>query len=126
MLRPLKDFVLIRRDKHEGKIGLIVVPENAREELTRGVVVAVGPGKRQSCALADRLEKALGKGILSPRDRELFAVVELLRLEAPTLKVGDKVLFGKYSGNPALVKLEGEEVECQLIREEEIYGVIEP
>jgi chaperonin GroES len=68
---PLQDRVLVKRDESETKIGSIVIPDTAKEPVTRGVVLAVGPGR------------ILDNGS---------------RIE-PRLKAGDKVIFGKYSGS---------------------------
>lgn len=93
-IRPLHDRVIVRREEEERKsAGGIVLPDTATEKPSRGEVIAVGGGKQ------------LDNG-------------EVRALE---LKVGDKVLFGKYSGNE--VKLDGEEV--LVMREEDIMGVLE-
>lgn len=68
---PLQDRLLVKRDDAESKIGSIIIPDNAKEPVTRGVVLAVGPGR------------VLDSGA---------------RIE-PRLKAGDKVIFGKYSGS---------------------------
>ena len=91
-LRPLHDRVLIKRLDSERKTASgIVIPESAAEKPDQGEVKAVGPGK-------------VVDGKLTPID----------------LKVGDKVLFGKYAGQS--VKVDGEEL--LVIREEEILAVI--
>ncbi|MDX1251886.1 MAG: co-chaperone GroES [Gammaproteobacteria bacterium] len=93
-IRPLYDRVIIRRLEEERKsAGGIVIPDSATEKPVRGEVVAVGKGK------------ALDNGDLRPLE----------------VKVGDKVLFGKYSGTE--VKVEGQEL--LVMREEDIMGVIE-
>jgi chaperonin GroES len=92
-LRPLHDRVIVKRLDNERKTASgIVIPENAAEKPDQGEVVAVGPGKRDD------------NGKLISMD----------------LKVGDRVLFGKYSGQT--VKVEGEEL--LVMREEDIMGVI--
>jgi co-chaperonin GroES (HSP10) len=146
MLRPLNDFVVVKRDDQEGRIGSIIIPQNAREKLTRGTVMAVGPGVRDPGKLADELAEAMGVIDAGARDsvaRGLYAseedvaatraalgvlmgVEQKLRRRVPSVKVGDHVLFGKYSGNEARIKDEnGDEHDCMLMREEEIYGLIE-
>jgi chaperonin GroES len=92
-IRPLHDRVIVKRLDNERKTASgIVIPENAAEKPDQGEVVAVGPGKRDD------------NGKLISMD----------------LKVGDRVLFGKYSGQT--VKVEGEEL--LVMREEDIMGVI--
>jgi chaperonin GroES len=81
-LNPLDDRVVIRRLEAEEKTaGGIVLPDTAKEKPQKGEVLAVGPGK---------LIEATGKRV------------------PPEVKVGDTVLFGKYSGNE--VELEGDEI----------------
>jgi chaperonin GroES len=93
-LRPLNDRVIIKRLDNERKTASgIVIPDSAAEKPDQGEVVAVGPGKRTE------------DGKVLPVD----------------LKTGDKVLFGKYSGQT--VKVNGEEL--LVIREEEILAVIQ-
>ncbi len=93
-IRPLHDRVVIRRQEEETTSpGGIVLPDSAAEKPIQGEVIAVGNGK------------ILDNGEVSPLD----------------VKVGDKVLFGKYSGTE--VKLGDEEV--LVMREEDIMGVIE-
>jgi len=93
-IRPLHDRVLIRRQEEERKTaGGIVIPDSATEKPIRGEVIAVGNGK------------VLENGEKRPLD----------------VKVGDTVLFGKYSGTE--VKVEGEEL--LVMREEDIMAVIE-
>ncbi len=93
-IRPLHDRVVIRRMEEERtSAGGIVIPESAAEKPIRGEVISLGPGK------------VLDDGETRPID----------------LKVGDKVLFGKYSGNE--VKIDGEEY--LIMREDDIMGVIE-
>jgi chaperonin GroES len=92
-IRPLHDRVVIRREEEESKsAGGIVLPGSAAEKPARGEVVAVGVGK------------ILESGEVRPLD----------------VKVGDKVLFGQYSGNT--VKLDGEEF--LIVSENEILGVV--
>ncbi len=92
-IRPLHDRVIVKRLDNERKTASgIVIPDNAAEKPDQGEVVAVGPGKRD----------------------------ENGKLIAMDLKVGDRILFGKYSGQT--VKVEGEEL--LVMREEDIMGVI--
>ena len=92
-IRPLHDRVIVKRLDNERKTASgIVIPDNAAEKPDQGEVVAVGPGKRDDNG----------------------------KLIAMDLKVGDKVLFGKYSGQT--VKVEGEEL--LVMREEDVMGVI--
>jgi chaperonin GroES len=92
-IRPLHDRVIVKRLDNERKTASgIVIPENAAEKPDQGEVVAVGPGKKDDNG----------------------------KLIAMDLKVGDRILFGKYSGQT--VKVEGEEL--LVMREEDIMGVI--
>ena len=93
-IRPLHDRVIIKRLEQETKsAGGIVIPDSAAEKPQRGEVIAVGNGKR------------LDNG----------------EVRALDVKVGDKVLFGKYSGNE--VKVDGDEL--VVMREDDIMAVLE-
>lgn len=93
-IRPLYDRVLVKRIEEKEQVqGGIIIPDTAKEKPQQGEVLAVGKGKR------------LEDGSLVPLD----------------VKAGDKVLFGKYSGNE--VKIDGEE--CLILREDEILGILE-
>ena len=92
-LSPLHDRVIVKRLDQETKTASgIVIPESAAEKPDQGEVLAVGPGKRDSD----------GK-----------------RIE-PDLKVGERVLFGKYSGQQ--VKVDG--TDLLVLREEDIVAVV--
>ena len=92
-IRPLHDRVIVKRLDQERKTASgIVIPDNAAEMPDQGEIMAVGPGKRDD------------NGKIVPLD----------------VKVGDKVLFGKYSGQT--VKVDGEEL--LVMREEDIMGVV--
>ena len=91
-IRPLQDRVIVKRVKEEEKTkGGIIIPDTAKEKPIEGEVIAVGNGKVND------------EGKLRPLD----------------VKVGDRVLFGKYSGNE--VKIDG--VEHVLLREEDVLAV---
>jgi len=93
-IRPLHDRVLVRRMEDETKsAGGILIPDNAKEKPSRGEILAVGNGKH------------LDNGDVRPLE----------------VKVGDKVLFGKYAGNE--VKVDGEEL--LVMREDDIVGIID-
>ena len=93
-IRPLHDRVVVRRKEEETTTpGGIVLPGSATEKPVQGEILAVGKGK------------ILENGDIRPLD----------------VKVGDTVLFGKYSGTE--IKIDGEEV--LVMREEDIMGVIE-
>jgi len=93
-IRPLHDRVIVRRMEEETTTsGGIVLPGSATEKPDQGEVLAIGKGK------------ILENGDVRPMD----------------LQVGDKVLFGKYSGTE--VKMDGEAI--LVMREEDIMGVIE-
>ncbi len=92
-IRPLHDRVVVKRLEEERKsAGGIVIPDNAAEKPDQGEVIAVGNGK------------ILEDGKVRPLD----------------VKVGDRILFGKYSGTT--VKVEGDEL--LVMREDDIMGVI--
>lgn len=91
--RPLHDRLLIKRTEAETRSkGGIIIPDSAKEKPIEGVVVAVGNGK----------------------------VLEDGKVRNLEVKVGDKVLFGKYSGTE--IKIEGEE--HVILREDEVLGVL--
>jgi chaperonin GroES len=93
-IRPLHDRVVIKRLEEELKTaGGIIIPESAAEKPQRGEVLAVGPGGRGD-------------------DNELVPL---------DVKVGDKVLFGKWSGTED--KVDGEDV--LIMKESDIMGVLE-
>ena len=93
-IRPLQDRILLKRVKEEEKSkGGIIIPDTAKEKPIEGEVLAVGNGK------------ILDDGSVRKID----------------LKVGDRVLFGKYAGTE--VKIDGEE--RLIVREDDILGVIE-
>jgi chaperonin GroES len=93
--RPLGDRVLIRRVDEESRTkGGIIIPDNAKEKPQEGEVVAVGPGDWDDD----------GKRI------------------AMSVKVGDRILFGKWSGSE--VKIDGDEL--LIMKEADILGILDP
>ena len=93
-LRPMQDRIIVKRVEEETMTaGGIYIPETAKEKPQKGEIVAVGNGKKTE------------DGKVIPMD----------------VKVGDKVLFGKYSGTE--IKIEGEEF--LIMREDDILGVME-
>jgi chaperonin GroES len=91
--RPLQDRVLVRRIEEEEKSrGGIIIPDTAREKPMEGEVLAAGPGARGE------------DGKLHPLD----------------VKIGDRVLFGKWSGTE--IKIDGEDL--VIMKESDIMGVI--
>src|SRR5215210_6373558 len=91
--RPLHDRVVVKRiDADEKSAGGIIIPDTAKEKPSQGEIIAVGPGGRDEA------------GKLIPID----------------LKVGNKVLFGKWSGTE--VKLDGQEL--LIMKESDIMGVL--
>jgi chaperonin GroES len=93
-IRPLHDRVLVKRIASEEKTkGGLYIPETAKEKPVEGTIIAIGNGK-----------------ILDNGQRVALDV-----------KIGDRVLFGKYSGNE--VKIDGEE--HVVLREEELYAIID-
>jgi len=92
-IRPLYDRIVIKRiEEAETMKGGIIIPDSAKEKPQEGEVIAVGNGKR------------LDDGKLVPLE----------------VKAGDRILFGKYSGNE--IKLDGDEY--LIVREDEILGVL--
>ena len=92
--RPLHDRVVVRRiDEDQKTAGGIIIPDTAKEKPMQGEIVAVGPGARNE------------KGEVVPLD----------------VKVGDRVLFGKWSGTE--VKIDGKEL--LIMKESDIMGVLE-
>ena len=93
-IRPLHDRVIVKRLEEERKTASdIVIPDAAAEKPDQGQVLAVGPGKRDENGKHVTLD----------------------------VKVGDRILFGKYAGQT--VKVDGEEL--LVMREEDIMGVVE-
>jgi chaperonin GroES len=93
--RPLGDRVLVKRVEEEEKTrGGIIIPDTAKEKPQEGEVIAVGPGARDE------------SGKIQPLD----------------VKVGDRILFGKWSGTE--VKLNGQDL--LIMKESDILGVLEP
>ncbi|MBZ4184812.1 MULTISPECIES: co-chaperone GroES [Thermomonas] len=92
-IKPLHDRVVIKRMEEEKlSAGGIVIPDSATEKPIKGEVIAVGTGK----------------------------MLENGQVRAPQVKVGDKVLFGKYSGTE--VKLDG--VELLVVKEDDLFAVL--
>ena len=93
-IRPLHDRVIVKRVKEEEKSkGGIIIPDTAKEKPIEGEVLAIGSGKIADDGSVRKLD----------------------------VKVGDRILFGKYSGTE--VKVDGEE--RLILREDDILGVIE-
>ena len=93
-VRPLHDRILIKRIEEKESIkGGIIIPDSAKEKPQEGEVIAVGHGKKTE------------EGKVVPLD----------------VKVGDRILFGKYSGTE--IKLDDQEY--LIVREEEVLGVLE-
>jgi chaperonin GroES len=91
--RPLHDRVVVRRVESEEKTkGGIIIPDTAKEKPAEGEIIAVGPGARDEAG----------------------------KVVALDVKVGDRVLFGKWSGTE--VKLDG--VDLLIMKESDIMGVI--
>ncbi len=93
-VRPLHDRILVKRiEEQEVKKGGIIIPDTAKEKPQEGEVVAVGEGRR------------LESGERQPMD----------------VKVGDLVLFGKYSGTDVMI----DDEEYLILREEDVFAIIE-
>ncbi len=92
--RPLHDRVVVRRVESEEKTaGGIIIPDTAKEKPQEGEIIAVGPGARD----------------------------ETGKLIALDVKVGDRILFGKWSGTE--VKIDGEDL--LIMKESDVMGIIE-
>ena len=92
--RPLHDRIVVRRTEAEEKsVGGIIIPDTAKEKPQEGEVIAAGPGARNEA------------GQLQPLD----------------LKVGDRILFGKWSGTE--IRLDGEDL--LVMKESDVMGIIE-
>lgn len=90
--KPLHDRVLVRRIEQESKsTGGIIIPDSAKEKPVEGEVLAVGPGSRDE------------NGKLCPLD----------------VKVGDRIIFGKWSGTE--LKMDGEEF--LILKEADVFGI---
>jgi len=93
-VKPLHDRILVERiDEEEKTPGGIIIPDTAKEKPSRGKVVAVGSGRKTDDGKVIPLE----------------------------VKVGDKILFGKYAGTE--IKIEGKEY--LMMREDEVFAIIE-
>ena len=93
-IRPLHDRVIVKRVEQERKsTGGIVIPDTAAEKPDQGEVIAVGPGKRND------------EGKREPLD----------------VKVGDRILFGKYSGSEVTL----DDVEYLIMKEEDVLAILE-
>ncbi|MDQ0563579.1 chaperonin GroES [Rhizobium mesoamericanum] len=92
--RPLHDRILVRRvDSEEKTKGGIIIPDTAKEKPQEGEVLAVGPGARNDAG----------------------------QIQALDVKVGDRILFGKWSGTE--IKINGEEL--LIMKESDVMGIIE-
>ncbi|ANK95304.1 MULTISPECIES: co-chaperone GroES [Rhizobium] len=92
--RPLHDRILVRRVASEEKTkGGIIIPDTAKEKPQEGEVIAVGPGARNDAG----------------------------QIEALDVKVGDRILFGKWSGTE--IKIGGEDL--LIMKESDVMGIIE-
>lgn len=95
-VRPLHDRILVKRvDEQETVKGGIIIPDSAREKPQEGIVIAVGQGKKTD------------KGERIPLD----------------VKVGDRILWSKYSGTDLPIKIDAQDY--LIVREEEVLGVLE-
>jgi chaperonin GroES len=93
-IRPLHDRVLVKRleVQEQTSVGGIIIPDTAKEKPQEGEVVAVGPGK----------------------------TTEDGNVQAMNVKVGDKILFGKYAGTDVKI----DEVDYIIMREDDILGIL--
>lgn len=94
-IRPMNDRVLVKRLEPKEQVrGGIIIPDTAKEKPQEGEIIAVGPGKRSEDG---------GK------------------VQAMTVKAGDRVLFGKYAGTDVKV----DDVDYIIMREDDILGILE-
>jgi len=92
-IRPLHDRLIIRRlDEGEQRVGGIIIPDSAKEKPQQGKVIAAGAGKIRDDGTR----------------------------QSPDVQAGDRILFGKYSGQE--IRLDGEDY--LIMREEEVLGVV--
>jgi chaperonin GroES len=92
-IRPLHDRIIVKRlEEGEQKVGGIIIPDTAKEKPQQGEVIAAGTGKVRDDGTR----------------------------QTPDVKAGDRILFGKYSGQE--IKLDGEEY--LIMKEEEVLGVL--
>ena len=147
--RPLHDRVVIRRAESDTKSkGGIIIPDNAKEKPQEGEVIAVGSGVRDESGTVQPLDVKAGDRVVvrrikedqktaggiiipdtvqeKPQEGEVISVGPGApdnngKLVPTTVKSGDYVLFGKWSGTE--VKLDGEEL--LIMKEADIMGVIE-
>ena len=92
-IRPLHDRIIVKRlEEGEQKVGGIIIPDSAKEKPQQGEVIAAGTGKVRDDGTR----------------------------QTPDVKAGDRILFGKYSGQE--IKLDGEDY--LIMREEEVLGVL--
>ncbi|AHF87169.1 molecular chaperone GroES (plasmid) [Rhizobium leguminosarum bv. trifolii WSM1689] len=92
--RPLHDRILVRRvDSEEKTKGGIIIPDTAKEKPQEGEVIAVGPGARNDAG----------------------------QIQALDVKIGDRILFGKWSGTE--IKINGEDL--LIMKESDVMGIIE-
>ena len=92
--RPLHDRVVVKRVEEDAKTaGGIIIPDAAKEKPQQGEVIAVGPGARDERGMVNALE----------------------------VKIGDRILFGKWSGSE--IKIDGEEL--LIMKESDILGILE-
>ena len=92
--RPLHESILVRRVESEEKTkGGIIIPDTAKEKPQEGEVIAVGPGARNEAG----------------------------QIQALDVKVGDRILFGKWSGTE--IKINGEDL--LIMKESDVMGIIE-
>ena len=93
-IRPLQDRVIVKRiEEGEQVRGGIIIPDSAKEKPQEGEVIAVGPGARDESG----------------------------KVQALDVKVGDRILFGKWSGTE--VRIDGEEL--LIMKESDIMGIVE-
>ncbi len=93
-IRPLYDRIVVKRiDEKETTRNGIIIPDSAQEKPQEGEIMAIGKGKRQEDGIVVALD----------------------------VKAGDRILFGKYSGNE--IKLEG--IEYIIMREDDVLGVLD-
>ena len=142
--RPLHDRVVVRRAEGDTKSkGGIIIPDNAKEKPQEGEVVAVGPGARDESGVLVPLDvkagdlilfgkwsgtevKIDGEDLLIMKEADIMGVIDKTGVEKtgertkPELKAGDRILFGKWSGQE--IKIDGQDL--LIMKESDVLGTL--
>jgi co-chaperonin GroES (HSP10) len=122
IVQPLQDRVLVKRKQGDEKVGLIFIPEVAREKMGEGEVMQVGPGRPRLPVVLD----------VSKLDLEevptLLATMREALSGGPiplTVKPGDTVLFSAMAGTPLELTVNGKSEQYVMLREDDILAVVQ-